>query len=284
VDGINWAKYPGNPVLNIGESGAWDHERVNAPTVLFNGAEYKIWYAGTDGVSPFEIGYATAPLDQIAVAIDIKPGSYPNSVNLGSQGVIPVAILSSGNFDATQVEPTSVDLAGAGVAIRGKGKALAHEEDANGDSLTDLVVQVETENLDPGQFQDGYAVLTGETYGGDLIEGSDEITIVPPEAAPAKTLGFEVPEPYPKPANPEVWIPYKLGQGVEVAIAIYSASGQLIRVLDLGYQKAGAYISKDSAAYWDGRNEAGEHIASGVYFCTIQAGDSVATRKIVFAQ
>ncbi len=118
----------------------------------------------------------------IWVDIDIKPGSYPNSINLGSHGSIPVAILSSEEFDATTVDPETVTLAGSGVAVRGKGnKFMAHEDDVNGDGLVDLVVQVETENFDPSSFQDGSAILTGTTYEGKSIEGSDEINIVPHE-------------------------------------------------------------------------------------------------------
>lgn len=116
------------------------------------------------------------------VDIDIKPGSYPNAINLGSNGVIPVAILSSDTFVATTVDPETVSLAGSGVAVRGKAnKYLAHEEDVNGDDLMDLVVKVETENLKEGQFQDGKAILTGQTVDGVEFTGSDEITIVPPE-------------------------------------------------------------------------------------------------------
>jgi hypothetical protein len=117
-----------------------------------------------------------------AVTIDIKPGSYPNRINLGSHGVIPVAILSSAGFDATQVDPDTVTLAGASVALRGKGnKYLAHEEDVNGDGLLDLVVLVETENLIPAKLQDGYACITGLTSDGMSFEACDEIEIVPPE-------------------------------------------------------------------------------------------------------
>ena len=116
----------------------------------------------------------------IYVEIDIKPGSYPNSINLGNEGVIPVAILSSWEFDATTVDPATVELAGAGVELRGKSdKAMAHREDVNKDGLIDLVIQITTENLEPGYFQDGYATLTGKTYDGLFIEGSDEINIVP---------------------------------------------------------------------------------------------------------
>ena len=118
----------------------------------------------------------------ITVAIDIKPGSYPNAINLGSYGLIPVAILSDQQFDATTVDAETVELAGAGVAVRGRAnKYMAHSEDVNGDGLLDLVVQVGTENLDAGSLQDGYAILTGKTYGGVPIEGKDEIIIVPPE-------------------------------------------------------------------------------------------------------
>ena len=118
----------------------------------------------------------------IEVEIDVKPGSYPNTINLGSNGVVPVAILSSAEFDATQGDPDTIELAGSGVAVRGKGnKLMAHEQDVNSDGLMDMVVQVETENLDPGQLQDGYAVLTGMTYDLEAFEGIDEITIVPPE-------------------------------------------------------------------------------------------------------
>lgn len=118
----------------------------------------------------------------LMVEIDIKPGSYPNAINLASHGLIPVAILSDEQFDATSVDPDTVELAGASVVKRGKGnKFMAHKEDIDGDGLLDLMVQVATEDLDPDSFQNGYAVLTGETYDGQPIEGWDEITIVPPE-------------------------------------------------------------------------------------------------------
>jgi hypothetical protein len=114
----------------------------------------------------------------IEVVIDIKPGSDPNSVNLGSHGVIPVAILTTQDFDATTVDPDTVELAGATVAIRGNGsRTLAFEEDVDGDGDLDLVLQVETENLN---LQAGAteAVLTGETYDGEAVRGSDLVNIV----------------------------------------------------------------------------------------------------------
>jgi hypothetical protein len=117
------------------------------------------------------------------VLIDIKPGGNPNTINLRSKGVLPVAILSSeeadNEFDATTIDPSTVQLAGAGVAVRGKNKYMAHEEDVNGDGLTDLVVQIEIKNLNPDKLEDGSAILTAQTSNGVEITGSDKISIVP---------------------------------------------------------------------------------------------------------
>lgn len=117
-----------------------------------------------------------APID-----IDIKPGSDPNPINQGSNGLIPVAIFSSPEFDATTVLPETVSLGGAGVAVRGKGtKYMAHEQDVNGDGDIDLIVQVETDGLDQ-VGANGEVELTAETSDGTSIIGYDVIVIVPPE-------------------------------------------------------------------------------------------------------
>ena len=88
---------------------------------------------------------------------------------------------------------------------------------------------------------------------------------------------------YPNPFNPETWIPYQLPEGVDVTVKIYSVSGHLIRALNLGHKPAGFYTHKPKAAYWDGKNEVGEQVSSGVYFYTIQAGEFTATKKMVVA-
>ena len=86
---------------------------------------------------------------------------------------------------------------------------------------------------------------------------------------------------YPNPSNPETWIPYQLRKDAEVTISIYNITGHLVRTLSLGYQTADEYHSKSSAAYWDGRNEIGERVASGMYFYNLTAGDFSATRKMM---
>ena len=86
---------------------------------------------------------------------------------------------------------------------------------------------------------------------------------------------------YPNPFNPETWIPYQLANDTNVQISIYDINGALVRQLDLGYQRAGYYTGRSHAAYWDGRNEFGERVATGIYFYQLQAGSESFLRKMV---
>ena len=86
---------------------------------------------------------------------------------------------------------------------------------------------------------------------------------------------------YPNPFNPETWIPYQLATPAEVTLTIWTADGQQVRQLALGQKPVGIYENKSRAAYWDGKNELGEPVASGLYFYTLTAGDFSATRKML---
>ena len=86
---------------------------------------------------------------------------------------------------------------------------------------------------------------------------------------------------YPNPFNPETWIPYQLAKPADVTLCIYAVDGSLVRTLSLGHQVADMYQSHNRAAYWDGKNEVGEPVASGVYFYTLTADDFTATRKML---
>ena len=86
---------------------------------------------------------------------------------------------------------------------------------------------------------------------------------------------------YPNPFNPETWLPYQLAVPADVTLYIHSMNGVLVRTLRLGHQSAGMYQNKNRAAYWDGRNEYGEPVASGVYFYTLTIADFTATRKML---
>jgi 5'-nucleotidase/UDP-sugar diphosphatase len=86
---------------------------------------------------------------------------------------------------------------------------------------------------------------------------------------------FELHQNYPNPFNPETQISYSLPEGAKVKLTIYNVLGQRVLVLVDEYQSAGM-----QTVIWDGRNENGEKVSSGVYFYKLQAGEVVQTKKM----
>ena len=95
---------------------------------------------------------------------------------------------------------------------------------------------------------------------------------------PAETI---LAQNFPNPFNPETWIPYQLEKSADVVLQIYDTSGGIVRTIDLGFKQQGFYMTRSTAAYWDGRNNMGEQVASGVYFYSLQTADFSATRKML---
>jgi outer membrane protein assembly factor BamB len=108
----------------------------------------------------------------VEVTIDIKPGSFPNSINLKSKGVVPLAIISSSDFDATTVIPGSVSFAGSTDLQHN------HIEDVNSDGLLDLVLHFNTQSLSLLQSGSIIGALTGNTTDEKKVFGQDSIIIV----------------------------------------------------------------------------------------------------------
>jgi len=94
-------------------------------------------------------------------------------------------------------------------------------------------------------------------------------------------MEFALLQNYPNPFNPETWLPYQLAYNASVLIHIYDVNGQLVRQLDLGKQKAGYYVDKGKSAYWDGKDQLGQSVSSGLYFYSLKAGDFAAVRRMV---
>ena len=95
--------------------------------------------------------------------------------------------------------------------------------------------------------------------------------IVTVEGLKAVTIGglkTELYQSFPNPGNPETWLPFALGAPAHVSVAIRNTSGELVRKLDLGERPEGLYSTKSNAGYWDGQNELGETVASGIYYYT----------------
>ncbi len=111
--------------------------------------------------------------DQLPVDIDIKPGSDPNSINTKSRGVIPVAVLTTNDFDATTVDVSTVAFGPAGAAPAHNG----HIEDVDTDGDNDLILHFRTQDTGIA-VGDTEACLTGQTFDGVEIEGCDAVRVV----------------------------------------------------------------------------------------------------------
>jgi hypothetical protein len=125
-----------------------------------------------------------------------------------------------------------------------------------------------------GGVRDTQRIITREDMrSGRLDLGSILLSAVPERSALLPN--------YPNPFNPETWIPFQLSTESAVTVSIYNAAAQRIRTLDIGYLPAGTYTSRPKAAYWDGSNDMGERVSSGVYFYRIEAGSFSEMRRMV---
>lgn len=114
----------------------------------------------------------------VTVPIDIKPGSAENSVNLGSEGVIPVAVVSTPTFAATKIDPSSVTLSKVHVALKGNESPMASFRDINGDGIVDAIFMFRTDAFQASP-DDVEMTVEGKTFDGTEFIGKDLIRIVP---------------------------------------------------------------------------------------------------------
>ena len=149
---------------------------------------------------------------------------------------------------------------------------------ASGETFT-LLDKETLETLDPAALEAQLEILRVESDGS--LKYQRAIALLESVLASLRPAETQLLSNYPNPFNPETWIPYHLANDSDVQISIYDINGALVRQLDLGYQQAGYYTNRSRAAYWDGRNEFGERIATGIYFYQLQAGSESFLRKMV---
>ena len=89
---------------------------------------------------------------------------------------------------------------------------------------------------------------------------------------------------YPNPFNPDTWIPYQLSEGSTVTVKIYDVTGGVVRTIQVGHKPVGYYLTRERAVYWDGRNQNGEPVSSGVYFYALITDDYTQTRRMVIVK
>ena len=137
----------------------------------------------------------------------------------------------------------------------------------------------EIESVDPVTIEGWIAQARSEDDGSLAFkEGIENLENLLASLIPEETALLSN---YPNPFNPETWIPYQLATPAEVVVTIYDMNGQLVRRLALGHQAAGKYKTQSRALHWDGRNQHGEAVASGMYFYTLTAGEFTETRRML---
>jgi hypothetical protein len=168
-----------------------------------------------------------------------------------------VSVVSGGEGDAGQYDVTFVDTKAARAAQVGD------------------VLEIKAESPNPLV---GVQPLRHIISVDDVKNSRIQLAELVPYEIPAKT---ELLLNYPNPFNPETWIPFRLAKDSQVNLTIYDRTGRVVRSLDVGHRSAAVYESRAKAIYWDGRNNFGERVASGMYFYTLIAKDFSATRRMV---
>ena len=150
------------------------------------------------------------------------------------------------------------------------------------DSAAPSIISVDNTELTPIVIQTWIIQAQIENDGSITFQkGIQNLQKLLASLIPGKTALFAN---YPNPFNPETWMPYQLAMPSEVVMTIHSATGKVVRTLTLGHQPAGIYKTQNRAAHWNGKNEQGELVSSGIYFYTLTAGDFTATRKMLIVK
>ena len=241
-----------------------------AATVTISG---EAWSNVTDAAAPLarkgiEVGDTISVLALRGTVVDERTGAH------GAGFRVSVKNLSTGSMIAGMIQEAGRGYQFTVVDIE-TGKAASI-----GDSL-----EITAQTPDPliGVHPLRYTV-TAEDVRRSLIQLPELVAY----EIPAET---QLLANYPNPFNPETWIPYRLAADAFVTLTIYDRTGKVVRAIDVGYRTAAVYESRTKAIYWDGRNEFGETVASGVYFYHLSASrfglsahhrsDFSATRKML---
>jgi hypothetical protein len=238
----------------------------------------------------------TPPSEVIYVDLDIRPGSCPNPLNTRGYGVLSVAILGTDVFDVNDVDPGTVMLEGVS-PLKWSWKDVGTPMDPGSepcecneygsDGFTDMTLKFETQEIvdaldSQAPLVDGETrvlTITGMTYGGVPLEGTDCVIIIrkgQPRSPSGQIAGYTLGKNYPNPFNPDTDISFTLPERTYVTLTIYNVVGKKVRTLVSGEMDGGTHFVR-----WNGTDENGSRVASGIYFYRLKTQVFDQTMKMV---
>ena len=239
------------------------------------------------GVASDSAGNLNTAADEKTFTVTINLTEYP-----------PWDVNEDGSVDATDSALVTAALGQTGDGIVNTRTDVNWDETVDADDVTLVTYHIENdggapsligtfslldkktlEKLDPVVLQGYLDILRTESDGSPKYLRA--IAIVESVLAAIRPNKTQLLTNYPNPFNPETWIPYHLANPSNVRISIYNMQGVVVRRLELGHQPAGYYTSRNRAAYWDGTNNHGERVGSGVYFYQLQADNVSLLRKML---
>jgi hypothetical protein len=297
-DGAWWGDHAsfweyGYPAVNHEEAWDWGDPDFNP---YYHTARDRIYYVHPEfTVDNIKIGVAALatlarPVKQ-QVVFDVRPGSCRNPFNPRSRGVVPALVLGSSELDVGDIDLTSLRLQGTVtpsmarvVDIGSIDGDTAHPcADTSGDGIADLSLKFSSEEVaavlgSVAKDDTVSLVLTGELIDGTPLEGTDVLTIVGkaiepwlPNASPVRSYVTRLGAATPNPFNPTTRIPFELAHESRVAITVYDVQGRVVARLVDHVLPAGEH-----SVIWNATGR-----PSGVYFCRLDAGGVVETRKVI---
>jgi len=219
----------------------------------------------------------------------VRSGSFSHAISVKAGGTVKYV------FD----DPEGIDLFGythLEFHING-GEASGQNLGIAGRKLSDLGIVPQSDTwtlvsipvselpLDKGRLTD--ISIVGYASAGFYIDDMKLVAAEPPEPTAVEMVGermvpsaYGLSPNYPNPFNAETTVPYELPRSGVVRLSLYNTTGQQIRVLVEGGRSAGTHL-----AMWDGRDDAGRDVASGVYMCRMEVdGNAVGTRRMTLVR
>ena len=282
-DGINWTKLSANPILRLGASGTWDDAEASVASIIFDGTSYKMWYLGQSGDYVYRIGYATS-------SDGMNWTKYTNNpvLNAGPPGAWDEAFvyMPDVHFDGTTYQMWYNGFSPTAARI---GRATSSDGVRWTKDPANPVLDVGS----PGTWESKEVGHPRVLFDGNKLKmwyigvdqqinvrigyaSSEVSTTVSNQKNESLLTQYALFENYPNPFNPATTIAYHLPRASQVKLLVYNLAGQHVRTLVDAPQAAGRFQIN-----WDGKDDIGNGLASGVYLYRLEAGNFAETKKMI---